>query len=660
MEALSPVVAVHLAPDASLALTVGNDGTVRTWAGGTVTGTHRSSGRIGGGGPAAATLSGQVVTVLWETEGSLRLYRYAPGIRPQHRVFPAPGPVMAVALAPSGNVATAACLDGTLRGLDVRTGEFGWTLATGGPAVRALAMASDDGPVVAAFEDGTICRYRPGTAVYELVGLRPARLHAVAVSADGAVVVTGDDRGSLFRWDSRTGPAPQHRELGTRVITAVAVDRAGDQVLAGGDNGRLWLQDFAGGPGTEYVVPAQARRSGTEAAEAQPPQGPEVRASSSPPFSDDEPSPDGGEPLSDDGEPRHPVDDDVRLTVYRPPILSPDVWAPLLVLMHKTTPVLEPGHPPFDPLAEVEARARAHFGGSAPLPAGEDLPPMLMRGTQLRIVPDLPGIRCNPREAELEWWEPVHEIPFRLAAGQELAGTAVRGAVRVWRGPLILGEVSITIQVAAGPADGSPPVAASARVCRKIFPSYSHRDSAVVKAMQDYVRAMGDGDNYLMDVLDLRSGERWQPGLRELIYTADVFQLFWSRNSMRSPQCREEWEYALSLPREQFVRPVYWEVPLPEDPGQGLPPAALRTLHFAKVPVAGPQPTPPVVMPTASDAVDRLSAAPVSAAAQPPSAPRQEAPPPARPFRSRRPVVIALIALLICAIGVIFALRILG
>ena len=120
----------------------------------------------------------------------------------------------------------------------------------------------------------------------------------------------------------------------------------------------------------------------------------------------------------------------------------------------------------------------------------------------------------------------------------------------------------------------------SAQRYRKIFPSYSHDDQAIVADFAEVVRALGD--EYLQDVLTLRSGERWQTRLPELIEEADVFQLFWSSNSMRSPYCQQEWEHALALGRPLFVRPVYWEDPMPQDPTLGLPPVALRELHFIK------------------------------------------------------------------------------
>ena len=98
------------------------------------------------------------------------------------------------------------------------------------------------------------------------------------------------------------------------------------------------------------------------------------------------------------------------------------------------------------------------------------------------------------------------------------------------------------------------------------------------------------GDSYLVDADTLRSGEEWSARLSELIDEADVFQLFWSENSMRSTHVRREWEHALSLGRDHFVRPVYWEQPFPEDRGQGLPPEDLLELHFSSLspaPVTG-------------------------------------------------------------------------
>ena len=157
----------------------------------------------------------------------------------------------------------------------------------------------------------------------------------------------------------------------------------------------------------------------------------------------------------------------------------------------------------------------------------------------------------------------------------------VRGAVRFWCGPLLIGEVSLAISVRADLEPDGASMPERAPMYRKIFPSYSHLDLGIVEGFEDAARALGD--RYLQDVLALRAGEHWQPRLLELIADADVFQLFWSSNSMRSPYCQQEWEHALALGRPLFVRPLYWEDPLPEDMALGLPPAGLRELHFVRV-----------------------------------------------------------------------------
>lgn len=110
---------------------------------------------------------------------------------------------------------------------------------------------------------------------------------------------------------------------------------------------------------------------------------------------------------------------------------------------------------------------------------------------------------------------------------------------------------------------------------------HRHRDIEVVEQFERFVEALGD--RYLRDVRYLRAGEAWSEKLEAMIVEADIFQLFWSSNSMTSPFVRQEWEYALSLQRPNFIRPTYWEEPLPAKPEQKLPPEELMRLHFQRI-----------------------------------------------------------------------------
>lgn len=118
--------------------------------------------------------------------------------------------------------------------------------------------------------------------------------------------------------------------------------------------------------------------------------------------------------------------------------------------------------------------------------------------------------------------------------------------------------------------DGKPPIG---QFFRKVFASYSRKDLEVIRLVDSVVRSLGIGE-LRWDLKILNSGEDWRNRILEEIEQADQFQLFWSTNSKRSIRVKEEWKYALTLERSGFVRPVYWEIPIPK------PPRALNHLHF--------------------------------------------------------------------------------
>ena len=605
MGALVPIVALAMASDVSWAVTVSHDGTVRTLGTGAVPRVLRRAVPIDGDQPVAVSLvAGRLVRVVWAAEDGLRLFENDRGAWPRNEVFAVPASITALAFAPSGRIVMLACDDGTLLRFDVITGKFGERLTTGSSPARVLAMASDDGPVAICLGDGSVYRLdlRAGNSLAVGTGLNASR---VAITPDGGIVVTHGVDGLLRRWNLSWGGMPETHHLDP-AITGLAVDGTGNLVLTGSADGSLWLYDLTSDSATPF---GQAERSWPAASEPPPLSQPGAASHQAPPGwwapaegegPSDQAAPAGGEgspgwaapddvdegPLSviaGEGSPAPGaiIDDDVSFTVYRPRYLSPKVWASLLAFVHKTDPVVDPEQGPVDPIKEVERRAREVLGPSVPPPARADARSGLPRGARLRIAIDLPRVQCNPDEVELDWWEPIHEVKFRLQAGPELTGSVVRGAVRFWYGPLLIGEVSLAISVRAAGEPDEASVAERAPMYRKIFPSYSHLDHGIVRDFEDAARALGD--QYLQDVLALRAGERWQPRLLELIAQADVFQLFWSTNSMRSQYCQQEWEHALALGRPLFVRPLYWEDPLPEDMALGLPPAGLRELHFVRV-----------------------------------------------------------------------------
>lgn len=282
------------------------------------------------------------------------------------------------------------------------------------------------------------------------------------------------------------------------------------------------------------------------------------------------------------------IDENLQFTVYRPNQLIPELWLPLLAFAHLAERPADADPMQPDPIEEVAAQAEAllsqRIRDYRPLvqPAGQ----AVSRESDLTFLPSVEGLEFNPPQHSFVWKGSVHREVFLVRAGAEHAGRTLRGRVLVFLGGLVIAEVPLNIPIAAQARDDTPGQVVSietARRYRKIFASYSHKDESIVEEFEHYARALGD--EYLRDVVSLRAGEVWSARLQALIANADVFQLFWSWNSMDSDFVRAEWEHALGLGRPEFIRPVYWEDPLPCRPERDLPPPSLQLVHFQRLPV---------------------------------------------------------------------------
>jgi hypothetical protein len=183
----------------------------------------------------------------------------------------------------------------------------------------------------------------------------------------------------------------------------------------------------------------------------------------------------------------------------------------------------------------------------------------------------------------------MHRAEFRMKATKELAGLAGNGTVSIFVGPIMVGTIKLAMlfdEEDIALADTAPSftvgqtttTTATMYKAEQIFISYSHKDTPVAIACRNVYKALGY--DVLIDIETLRSGEIWNDALMRLIDRANIFQLFWSKNSAQSMYCKQEWEYALkqlAAKGEGFIRPVYWEQPLVA------PPDELEPLHFAFV-----------------------------------------------------------------------------
>ena len=221
------------------------------------------------------------------------------------------------------------------------------------------------------------------------------------------------------------------------------------------------------------------------------------------------------------------------------------------------------------------------------------------------MVLELPGFVCNPSQYAFRWdddYLDCIQLRFKAIPGHPAVelGTAVNGEVSLYVASVRIGSIPISVFLTedAAPARGDGLVSASPVLHEKVFVSYSHADQAVIDAITAAARVLGI--QFLRDQIDLRSGDAWSERLLAFIEEADVFQLFWSESARGSPHVQAEWRFALGLNRRGFIRPVFWQKPMPE------PPPELCAMHFSYYERAGGTPG------SGADAAERAADAPAS------------------------------------------------
>ena len=264
----------------------------------------------------------------------------------------------------------------------------------------------------------------------------------------------------------------------------------------------------------------------------------------------------------------------VRFTAYYPRSLGVENWSTVLAYMHVADAIMAVQTDSLRRLGDKDQTARHKTVISEV---------SIARGARIIVVPQSDELEFNPPQVAFTWLEDYHCVEFRCRVrGNETTPHSAAVSVAFFVVPILAAEISFTVRIGPDSERKERRESVSARPYQRVFVSYSHRDNAIVDQLEKAYKALGI--DYLRDVRMLRSGETWQPALLQRIDESEIFQLLWSRAAKRSVYVRREWEHALTLHRSLFIRPVYWDRPMPP------PPKELADIHFAYLELQGNRP----------------------------------------------------------------------
>ena len=255
-----------------------------------------------------------------------------------------------------------------------------------------------------------------------------------------------------------------------------------------------------------------------------------------------------------------------------PRAMSPGAWHPLYVYVYHDSAE--------DAVSEDISEATKQPIRDRPVQLASSNSESSGQPTHLVVsLAETPDIHLNPEKMTIGVYDSWHRFEFQVRPIAVPVDTHVETRIDVTLDCALavpITDLQLAFDVVRD-AHGAAPIITESTAYRKIFACYSSRDTAIVKRLEEVAAAMGD--TLLRDAVELRPGKNWARASLQLIEEADIFQLFWSSNAKDSEFCRFEWEYALSLGRPNFIRPVYWEDPMPE------PPVALQCIHFQRIDV---------------------------------------------------------------------------
>ncbi len=234
---------------------------------------------------------------------------------------------------------------------------------------------------------------------------------------------------------------------------------------------------------------------------------------------------------------------------------------PLVVYVH-----LEQLKDQIEEFLKKEIAATGAMPSSSTAAASTRIPP----GALISFKPNIPDIFSNPPQQDVVWMEDYHKVSFEIRyIGDKKEGTACSGFVDVFANGMLVGNipVSLAVKSQSDSIGDLKPTLSLGSSFNRIFASYARKDIALVHACKEAYKMLGI--HLYVDRDDLLSGQYWEPVLRKIIMTSDLFQLYWSQAAADSHAVENEWRLALQVSEnrlDNFIRPLYWQLPNPSIP----------------------------------------------------------------------------------------------
>jgi len=200
----------------------------------------------------------------------------------------------------------------------------------------------------------------------------------------------------------------------------------------------------------------------------------------------------------------------------------------------------------------------------------------ITHGEILSVTISIDGLKVLDPVDTIVWMGSATNASFVVHIPPEVIAGDYYGKASIGYQGITIAKVVFVVPVCASASSTYKDCSIKSDYHRSAFASYASEDRDKVLARVQGMKKIAPDLDVFVDVLSLRSGDKWEKCLEEQVPTKDAFYLFWSLPASQSEWVEKEWKFALSCRGLDYIDPV----PL-QEPSEVPPPSELQSLHFA-------------------------------------------------------------------------------
>jgi hypothetical protein len=182
-------------------------------------------------------------------------------------------------------------------------------------------------------------------------------------------------------------------------------------------------------------------------------------------------------------------------------------------------------------------------------------PERITKGTILLVELQIDELSIKNPINTIRWEREIASTNFDVSVPNGVPNGEKAASVKIYTEGCLISILNFTLKI----SDVTNEVKSqqfTIKQYHRAFCSYASVDRNLVIPRIQMVKKVVPGMEIFLDVISLRSGEKWEEKLWEVIPKHDIFYLFWSQNTRKSKWVEKEWQCALETKGIDLIDPV--------------------------------------------------------------------------------------------------------